>query len=295
MYETRLCIAGQLAVDVRCDVDACVDGLRALLALFEHPASRSPSSLNLSIAGIDDDIELRCNGRHIWQGKEAGEIVAAFEWTFYNECIAVLFPRYVSLHAATVLWQGNGISIAGASGAGKSSLCTAALLAGAEYFSDEYSLLDEDGCITPFPRPLQWDGEEHPAFARQGMQESGLFNMGGYAFTAHDGRPVRSLLWLPKRLARTPARLSMLLLPRFDAAAAGASCESLPRSQALMELAAEMHHRLPVGERLRELHHRIPADTRIVRLVFADVHAAWQRVGELLAADQSASEPTRQA
>jgi hypothetical protein len=241
--------------------------------------------LCFSVQPEADGATLACNGEHIWQGEEAGEVVAAFEWAFYNRVIAALYPRFVSLHAATVRWQGHGITIAGASGAGKSSLCTAALLRGADYFSDEYSLLDEQGKLTPFPRPLQWGSETHPAFSRRNMRDSGLFGEGSYAFTGRDGCSLTSLLWLPRHLATAPAALSLLLLPRFDASAEKMKCEPVTRSQALMELASEMHHRLPVPDRLRELHRRIPATTRIVRLVFTDVHAAWRSVEQLLASD----------
>jgi hypothetical protein len=271
-----------LRVAVRCNAPACVPGIEALLALFAHCDTTGKADVGFSIEADDGGAALSCNGEHIWRGEEPGEVVAAFEWALYNRVIAALYPRFVSLHAATIVWQGSGIAIAGASGAGKSSLCTAALLAGADYFSDEYSLLDEHGCVTSFPRPLQWGGQSHPAFSRRGMCDSGLFGMASYTFTARDGHPVTSLLWHPKRLGTVPVSLSLLLLPRFDARADKVMGEPVARSQALMELAAEMHHRLPIPDRLRELHRRIPATTRMMRLVFADVHQAWDHVERIV-------------
>jgi len=61
--------------------------------------------------------------------------------------------------------------------------------------------------------------------------------------------------------------------------------EPVARSQALMELAAEMHHRLPIPDRLQGLHRRIPRTTRIMRLVFADVHQAWALIEGMLRAE----------
>jgi len=271
---------------VRIHVTAtCNDGIEALTALYKHDADENDTDLCFTFKPFGNGASLDCNGEHIWQGQEVGEVVAAFEWAFYNRVIAALYPDFVSLHAATVNWQGHGISMAGTSGAGKSSLCTAALLHGADYFSDEYSLLDKQGRITAFPRPLQWDNNEHPAFSRQDMHDSGLFGEGSYAFTGHDGQPVTSLLWHPRRLATTPANLSLLLLPRFDPAIEGVRSESVTRSQVLMELAEEMHHKLPVQERLRQLHQRIPDNIHFVRLVFSDVHQAWGRVEHLIATD----------
>jgi len=115
------------------------------------------------------------------------------------------------------------------------------------------------------------------------MYDSGLFGEGGYAFTGHDGRPIASLLWHPKRLSTAPVNLSLLLLPRFDADAEGVSNKPVARSQALLELAEEMHHKLSVQQRLRELNQRIPDSTKFERLVFSDVHQAWKRVKQLIA------------
>jgi len=281
MLSADLSIA-HLHVRIHCESPACCEGIEALTALFEHTQATEHPDICFTLRMVDGGTVLTCNGEHIWQGEEAGEVVAAFEWALYNRAINMLHPRFISLHAATVGWQGHAITIAGASGAGKSSLCTAALLHGADYFSDEYSLLDQQGRITPFPRPLQWGGETHPAFTNQAMHDSGLFAEGRYSFTAHDGQAITSLLWHPRHLAGEPVPLSLLLLPRFDAAAEPATCEPLARSQALMELAAEMHHKLPVRGRLRELNSRIPAATRMLRLVFSDVHAAWGQVEQLL-------------
>jgi len=274
-----------LRVHICCAVPACNDGVEALTALYPHSADEIEPDLCFTLKPSGNGATLDCNGEHIWQGEEAGEVVAAFEFAFYNRVVAALYPFVVSLHAATVNWQGKCITIAGTSGAGKSSLCTAALLNGAEYFSDEYALLDKQGRITPFPRPLQWDNNEHPAFSRQDMYNSGLFGEGGYAFTGHDGQPVASLLWQPKRLAKAPAKLSLLLLPRFDADVDGVKNEPVARSQALMELAEEMHHKLSVQARLRELNQRIPDSTKFERLIFSDVHQAWARVEQLIADD----------
>ncbi len=271
-----------LHIRIHCTDPACSEGIEALTTLYAHGKESGDADLCFTIQPSADGAMLDCNGEHIWQGEEAGEVVAAFEWAFYNRILDLLYPAFVSLHAATVSWQGHGITIAGTSGAGKSSLCTAALLSGADYFSDEYSLLDIAGYITPFPRPLQWSATEHPAFSRQFMDGSGLFGEGSYAFTGHDGQPVTSLLWHPRHLATEPVSMSLLILPRFDASADAVQSEYVLRSQALMELAEEMHHKLPVQDRLRELHQRIPQATRFVRLAFPDVHQAWKRVEQLL-------------
>jgi hypothetical protein len=60
----------------------------------------------------------------------------------------------VFVHAGVVGYRGRAILLPGASRAGKSTLVAALLRAGACYGSDEYAVLDPDGLVHPFPRPL---------------------------------------------------------------------------------------------------------------------------------------------
>lgn len=59
-----------------------------------------------------------------------------------------------AVHAGTVLWCGRALLVPGVSHAGKSSLVAELLRRGATYFSDEYALIDADGLVHPYPRPL---------------------------------------------------------------------------------------------------------------------------------------------
>jgi len=59
-----------------------------------------------------------------------------------------------AVHAGVVLWGGRALLLPGATHAGKSSLVAELLRTGATYFSDEYALLDSEGYVHPYPRPL---------------------------------------------------------------------------------------------------------------------------------------------
>jgi hypothetical protein len=59
-----------------------------------------------------------------------------------------------AVHAGAVLWGGRALLLPGATHAGKSSLVAELLRRGATYFSDEYALLDSEGYVHPYPRPL---------------------------------------------------------------------------------------------------------------------------------------------
>jgi hypothetical protein len=62
--------------------------------------------------------------------------------------------RRTFVHAGVVGWNGQAIVIPGRSFSGKSSLVKALVKAGADYYSDEFAVLDERGRVHPYPIPL---------------------------------------------------------------------------------------------------------------------------------------------
>lgn len=62
------------------------------------------------------------------------------------------------VHAGVVSWQERAILMPGRSMAGKSTLVKALVEAGATYYSDEFAVLDEEGLVHPYPRPLSIRG-----------------------------------------------------------------------------------------------------------------------------------------
>jgi len=78
--------------------------------------------------------------------------------------------------------------------------------------------------------------------------------------------------------------MHLILLPSYEASAPPAALTRLRRSQGIMELAAHIHHGLPPAERIRLLHARIPGEAEFHRLIFSDVHAAWEQIEECIVA-----------
>jgi hypothetical protein len=62
--------------------------------------------------------------------------------------------RRTFVHAGVVGWNGRAIVIPGRSFSGKSSLVKALVKAGADYYSDEFAVLDERGRVHPYPLAL---------------------------------------------------------------------------------------------------------------------------------------------
>jgi len=62
--------------------------------------------------------------------------------------------RRTFVHAGVVGWKNQAIVIPGMSFSGKTTLVSKLVQAGAKYYSDEYAVLDEQGRVHPFARPL---------------------------------------------------------------------------------------------------------------------------------------------
>jgi hypothetical protein len=60
----------------------------------------------------------------------------------------------VFVHAGTVSWRDKAILIPGKSFSGKTTLTAELVKRGAVYYSDEYAVIDYQGFVHPFPKPL---------------------------------------------------------------------------------------------------------------------------------------------
>lgn len=68
--------------------------------------------------------------------------------------VAERAPRRIFVHAGVVGWKGRAVVIPGRSLSGKTTLVAELVRAGADYYSDEYAVIDRDGRVHPYARPL---------------------------------------------------------------------------------------------------------------------------------------------
>jgi hypothetical protein len=127
--------------------------------------------------------------------------------------VSVLAPEHVFIHAGAVEHAGRALVVPGASHAGKTTLVAALVSQGASYLSDEYAVLDADGLVHPYPKPLSV--REDPTSRRQSdvpaerfgaVAEDRAIAVGVVAVTRYE----EGAEWRPER--RTPADGAMILL-----------------------------------------------------------------------------------
>jgi len=243
-----------------------------------YPAANGAPGLLFRIARENERIALTANDELLWQGIDAGEIAAGFEVHLYRRIVAAITPEQCSIHAASLAINDSATIFAGDSGAGKSTICTKGVLSGCTYLSDEFALINPDGKILPFPRPLQWGKTRHPAFTHRQMLESGLVSKSGFSFPAHTGGTVHNLFWLPRRVGRKPYPLRHIVLHAFDKRVKKNEILPIRRSEALMELPRHLHLQQRPDLMLKTLNRRIPTHVTFFRFRYADIHEAWPQL-----------------
>lgn len=114
------------------------------------------------------------------------------------------------VHAGAVAWKGKAVIFPGPSLSGKSHLVAELTRAGAAYCSDEYAILDRDGKVHPFPKPISLRAH------RSAPQHD--FPVDGDSVASEPTPVVLAVFceyvpgagWRPERLSRGQAMLRLL-------------------------------------------------------------------------------------
>ena len=117
------------------------------------------------------------------------------------------------IHAGVAGWRGKAILIPGSSFSGKTTLVAELVKAGADYYSDEYAVVDRRGRVHAYPKPLS-------------IREGDALKQKKYPVEALGGKPgVR------------PLPLGLVVVTRYEPGAEWRP-ESLSAGQGTLELLA---------------------------------------------------------
>ncbi len=101
----------------------------------------------------DDQFQLSVNGAQVALEDSAVNLAVAAIKALDDHVVQRL-TTLRAVHAGAILFSDRAMLIPGSTHAGKSSLVAELLRRGASYLSDEYALIDEEGHVHPYPRPL---------------------------------------------------------------------------------------------------------------------------------------------
>jgi hypothetical protein len=154
---------------------------------------------------------LYANADQLARASDIEHVFAVFEADL-RLYVAERAHRRVFVHAGVVGWQGEAIVLPGRSFSGKTSLVAALVRAGATYFSDEYAVLDAQGRVHPYARPLsirQEDGKKMrrcPVDALGGSVGTRPMPVGLVIVTQYR----RGATWHPRQLSAGQGTLALL-------------------------------------------------------------------------------------
>ena len=228
---------------------ACVEAY-AILERYIFPSlprsfcATDHVDISIRIDRVTDQFRLLVDEREVASGSRAIGFVPEITRALDD----VVIPRLTVLravHAGVVVLDGRALLLPGSSHAGKTSLVAELLQRGATYFSDEYALIDAEGRVHPYPRPLlmrNGSPEQVPVLATECNAAAGdspapvcwilaleYQPKGGWDIASvPQGEALLNLLRnTPHVLAETPDLVGI-----FQRAVAGAACYAGRRSDA---------------------------------------------------------------
>ncbi|SPE19116.1 hypothetical protein SBA5_200028 [Candidatus Sulfotelmatomonas gaucii] len=130
---------------------------------------REKPDLCIRIEAGEGQYQLFADNAIIASAPEARDLVVGLIRVL-DETVVGHLKALHAVHAGAILWRGRVLLLPGKSHAGKSSLVAELLRQGATYFTDEYALIDRNGLVYPYPRPLLLRNgrpDQVPAFAEE--------------------------------------------------------------------------------------------------------------------------------
>ena len=151
------------------------------------------------------------NGQRLMRSDDLNELFTAFESNL-RLYVAEFAKDRVFVHAGVVGWRGQAIVVPGRSFTGKSTLVAELVRAGAIYYSDEYAVIDPEGRVHPYFKPIELREE-----GKYKQAKFDVSSMGGHIGT--ESLPIGLVLmtkyktgatWRPKKLTSGKSVLELL-------------------------------------------------------------------------------------
>jgi hypothetical protein len=178
--------------------------------IFEEQADRTGHSFGIDYS--DGRFRLYKQGIEVSSGTSERNF-----FKFLNSSLRLKVAEFaedrVFVHAGVIGWDRRALVMPGTSFAGKSTLTAELIKNGAEYYSDEYAVLEANGTVSPFPRHLsmRYFGATRetdvPAERLGGVEGNSAIPVGMVLFTSF----TRGAEWMPHQLS--PGAGVMELIP----------------------------------------------------------------------------------
>ena len=120
-------------------------------------------------------------------------------------------PDAIFIHAGAVSHRGVAVVMPGMSFAGKTTLVAALVRAGALYYSDEFAVIDREGFVNPYPKPLSvrtdgWMQIDQTVESHGGVTGEGRVPLGMIVITSYRADAE----WSPQQRSQGAGAMALL-------------------------------------------------------------------------------------
>lgn len=141
-------------VGVTADTPEVLERIPALLPPDAQPCSASTAEVSIAILGRPGGpYDFLIDGSPVTKRIDLDFALTLLEAQLRIH-VGLRAPSRIFVHAGVVAHEGRAIVTPGRSFAGKTSLVLALVRAGALYYSDEFAVLDEQGLVHPYAKPV---------------------------------------------------------------------------------------------------------------------------------------------
>jgi hypothetical protein len=141
-------------VAVTADTPEILEQVPALLPPDAQDCPPSTADVSLEVlGGPDGSYDFLMDGSPVATSIDRGFALVLLEAQLRIH-VGLNTPNRIFVHAGVVAHEGRVIVLPGLSMAGKTSLVLALVRAGAVYYSDEFAVLDDNGLVHPYAKPV---------------------------------------------------------------------------------------------------------------------------------------------
>jgi hypothetical protein len=262
MTSSRSLVFGIHAFDSKVRVESESEVMRDNLDRFLLPAlarceiSREAADITITVQDASGGFEIFLDHVKVCSA-EAPHDAALGAVKALDDALVRKLRKLRAVHAGAVVLNGRALLIPGSSHAGKSSLVAELLRRGAAHLSDEYALVDEEGRVHAYPRPL----------------------------LLRNGSPRQTLV-LPDDLDASfemePAEVGWIVAVDYDSEGSW-KVEQISQGEAVMLLLRNTPHEMEQSPEMIELFTRSVAGAECYAGTRGDVAEAADRILELVA------------
>lgn len=199
-------------LDVEVEDDALLPVVEAILPPGWRRSEEFPEDGHITLAGGPGGVYDVFVDNVLTAADVTSEVAIHVVDAEVRAIVALLAHERIFIHAGVVAVRDHVLVLPAPSFAGKSSLVSALVAAGAAYFSDEFAVLDADGLVHAYPRPISIRsesrryGEKVPVESLGGRAGAGPLRIGLIAAT----RYVPGERWDPRRPSSGSGAMALL-------------------------------------------------------------------------------------